>query len=713
MKFFEIFQLPITDPVLVFLLIFLVIFLAPRILKRIRIPGIVGFILAGVLLGPHGFRIISPVNGINMFSSFGLLYIMFLVGLELDLVDFRKNQSRSTVFGALTFFIPLILGFLVTYYVLKLSLLASLLLSSMFSTHTLVSYPIASKLGITKNRVISTVIGGTIITDTAVLLLLAIIVSVFKGNMDLMFWVSLISMLIAFVAIMLWVVPLVSRWFFKNLEGDGSAQYLYVITVVFGAAFLSEIAGIEPMIGAFFAGLALNKLIPPSSVLMNRTVFIGNTLFIPFFLIGVGMILDLSVLLNGYNALIIAGILVVTAEITKYIAAFITQKIYGFTVVERHVLFGLSSSHAAATIALILVGFNLGILNIDVLNGTIIVILISCLISSFITENAGRKLAVVESKKLTEEDTSIQRIMVPVANPSTMEKLISFAMLIKDKASDEPIFPLNVVLGSVETEEARQEILQKKQLIEQIANQTITADQSIRLVTRIDLNVANGINRAIKELMITNIVLGWNGQTTTAQSIFGGILENILPKNNQMMFVVKILHQFGYYKRLVLIVPPNAEFEPGYKKWLKQVLRISKELSAKFLLFANSKTLTQLKLDMDVSKAVSLNFVEFNDYENLSTLKDHLSHTDLMIWISARESTISYHNYLANLPKFLSKNFEKSSFIIIYPEQHFVLHQKMTLRIDGLTKSPIKENIDRITKISKNVKNAIKRKPKK
>ena len=499
-----------------------------------------------------------------------------------------------------------------------------------------------------------------------------------------------------------------SRWFFKNLEGDGSAQYLYVLTVVFASAFLSEVAGIEPMIGAFFAGLALNSLIPPSSVLMNRTVFIGNTIFIPFFLIGVGMIVDLSVLLNGYNALIIAGLLVVTAELTKYIAAYITQKLYGFSVVERHVLFGLSSSHAAATIALILVGYNLGILNIDVLNGTIIVILVSCLVSSFVTENSGRKLAVIESKKIPEEENTPQKILVPVANPSTMEQLISFALLIKDKNSKEPIYPLNVAMGSVDTEEARNEILYKNKLIEKIANQAITTDQSVRLVTRIDLNVANGINRAIKELIITEVVLVWNGQTTTVQSIFGGILENILPKNNQMMYVVRMLHQFGYYKRLVVIVPANAEFEPGYKKWLQQISQISKELSAKVLIFAYSNTLEQIKSDFNVSKASSVNFVEFNDFNNLLSLKDHLFHTDLMVWISARESTLSFNNYLAGLPKLLSKNFEKHSFIIIYPEQHPVRHQNMTLRIDGLTKSPIKENIDRINKISKSVKKAIK-----
>ena len=439
---------------------------------------------------------------------------------------------------------------------------------------------------------------------------------------------------------------------------------------------------------------------------MNRTVFIGNTIFIPFFLIGVGMLVDLRVLFNGYNALIIAGILVATAELTKYVASYITQKIYGFTPVERNVLFGLSSSHAAATIALILVGFNIGLLNIDVLNGTVMVILVSCLISSFVTENAGRKLAVADIKKPAELTPTRQKILVPVANQETMEQLIKFALLIHQKNSKEPIYPLNVVTGNIDNPVTQTEILEKNSIIENIASQAVTDDRSIHMVTRIDLNVANGINRAIKELMATEVVLGWNGQTTTAQNIFGGILENVLPKNNQMMFVVKVMQPFGFYNRLVLIVPQNAQYEPGYQKWIRQIQNISKEISAKILVFANGETLEQLRTDIH-SRHNNVSFVEFNDFGNLNSLQDHLSNTDLLVWISARNSTISYNSYMAMLPRQLSRNFKKNSFIIIYPEQHSVRHQNSNLRLDGLTSSPIQENIERISKIGKEVKKVI------
>jgi Kef-type K+ transport system membrane component KefB len=709
--FFQKFQTPFTDSVLILLILFVVVFSAPKILKRVRIPGIVGFILAGVCLGPHGFNIISDSTGVQMFSKFGLLYIMFLVGLEIDLLEFKKNQSKSIVFGILTFIIPLSVGFLVTYYILKLPFLGALLLSSMFSTHTLVSFPIATKLGITKNRIMSTVIGGTIITDTAVLLLLAVITRIFAGSLTLEFWIGLTGMMFIFISVMFFFVPRVSRWFFKHLEGDGSSQFLYLLIVLLGSAFLSELSGIEPMIGAFIAGLVLNSLIPPSSVLMNRTIFIGNTLFIPIFLISVGMLVDLNVLFNGYNALMIAGILVVTAEVTKYIAAYITQKLFGYNRLERNVMFGLSSSHAAATIALILVGYNMGILDVDILNGTVLVILVSCLFSGFVTENAGRKLALIESKRHIPVEIKKQRILVPIANPEYAESLINFATLVQDKRSSEPIYPLNVVVGNPDEEVSQDELREKISQLEKTTSLHTSEQTLFRLVTRIDLNVANGINRAIKELMISEIVMGWNGQLTTARNLFGSVLENILPKNNQMIFVIKINHDYSYYKRLIVIVPPNAEAEPGYKNWVQRITRISHELSVKMLIFSSGNTLNQMKQEIQHRNG-QVAFVTFNDYENLNELNAHVGIHDLIFWVSAREGSISFQNYLAVLPRQLSKNFKKNSFVILYPEQHAYRHQSSTLRLDGLTQSPIKENIERISKLGKNVKKAMKIKSK-
>src|SRR5690625_2637622 len=394
--------LPLKDPVLIFSVVLFIILLAPVILRKFRIPSIIGLILAGVAIGPHGFHIMDRDSSIQLFGTVGLLYIMFMAGLELDLNEFKKHKNKSLIFGMLTFCFPFSLGILACHFLLGFSYLSSTLIASMFSTHTLVSYPIASKLGISKNNAVTIAVGGTIITDTVVLLLLAVITGANKGELSVGFWIQLGISIVVFTLIVFLLFPIIGRWFFKNMKGDSVSEYIFVLAMVFLAAFLAELAQIEAIIGAFMAGLALNKLIPHTSPVMNRIEFVGNALFIPFFLLSVGMLVDLKVLLNGPQALTVAGILVVVAFLGKWIAAYLTQKVFHYSKNQRNVLFGLTSAHAAATLAVILIGYKIGLVNEAALNGTIILILISCLVASFITENAGRKLVIEEDATLPE-----------------------------------------------------------------------------------------------------------------------------------------------------------------------------------------------------------------------------------------------------------------------------------------------------------------------
>ncbi|MES1217442.1 MAG: cation:proton antiporter, partial [Bacteroidota bacterium] len=365
---------PLQDPVPIFTIVLFIILLAPVILRKFRIPGIVGLILAGMAIGDHGFNLVAK-GSIDLFGKAGLLYIMFLAGLELDMAGFKKNTYKSIIFGLLTFFIPLSLGILLCHFVLHFNVTATLLVASMFSTHTLVAYPLASRMGITKNEAVTVAVGGTIITDTAVLLLLPVIVGSVKGGLSQEFWLQLSVSFLVFALFVIFGFPLIARWFFKRIKDDQTTHFVFVFAMMFLAAFLAEIAGVEGIIGAFLAGLALNQLIPRASALMNRVEFTGNAIFIPFFLISVGMLIDLSVLLNGQAALIIAGALTVMALVGKWLAALFTQIIFRYTVVQRNVIFGLSSAHAAATIAVILIGYKLGVVDENVLNGTIILIL--------------------------------------------------------------------------------------------------------------------------------------------------------------------------------------------------------------------------------------------------------------------------------------------------------------------------------------------------
>ena len=390
------FELPLNNPVLVFSLVLFIILLAPIVLRRLNIPGIIGLIISGLIIGPHGLNILEKNSAVDLFSTIGLLYIMFIAGLDLDMNEFKRNRNKSILFGFFTFIVPFTIGFPICYYILGYDFNASLLTANMFSTQTLVAYPIVSKLGVSKNQAVAVAVGGTILTDSAVLILLAVIMGNSQGNLNQEFWIKLGGSLVIFSAIMFFLIPVITRWFFTKLESEKHAHYIFVLSIVFFSAFLAEISGLEPIIGAFVAGLVLNSLIPHSSALMNRIEFIGNSLFIPFFLISVGMLIDLRVILNGPMAIIIAVVLTSGAIFGKWLAALFTQLILKFSKAQRQLIFGLSTAHAGAILAVVLVGYKAGILDENILNGTIILILISCLVASVATEKASKKILLTE-----------------------------------------------------------------------------------------------------------------------------------------------------------------------------------------------------------------------------------------------------------------------------------------------------------------------------
>jgi len=395
------FDLPISNPVVKFLLILVIILLAPIFLNRLKIPPLLGLIIAGAIVGPNGLGLIERDSGIILSGTAGLLYIMFLAGLEIDLQDFKKNSKKSLVFGMFTFLIPMFLGILAGLYLLEMTMISSVLLASMFASHTLIAYPLISKLGIAKNRAVNITVGGTLITDTLALLVLAIIIGTTKGEVNLTFWIKLISSLAVFTAIVVFIFPRLGRWFFKKYT-DNSSQFIFVLVLVFLGAAMAELAGVEAIIGAFLVGLAINSLIPHTSPLMNRVEFVGNTIFIPFFLIGVGMLVDFRIFINGWETIWVAFVMTGIAILAKWLAAYATQKSFNFSIDERRIIFGLSNAQAAATLAAVLIGFNtilgtdelgepIRLLSETILNGTIVMILVTCTIASLEAQRGAKK----------------------------------------------------------------------------------------------------------------------------------------------------------------------------------------------------------------------------------------------------------------------------------------------------------------------------------
>lgn len=387
------FHPPFTNPVIIFTLLIIIVLIAPLLMAKVKAPHIIGFILAGVAIGPHGLNLLTKNLAVDLLATIGLLYIMFIAGMELNLTEFTSKKHKSLVFGFFTFAIPIVIGFPVCYWLLNLPLLASLLTASMFATHTLVAYPIVSKYKIAHNEAVAVTIGGTMLTDTAVLIILPVIIGAKHGHLTLNFWLLLACSLAVFAFIVLQIIPRIAKWFLSRRNTSHTSQYVFVIACMFFSALLAQIAGVEPIIGAFLGALALNRLIPKSSQLFNNVRFVGNALFIPVFLISVGMVVNLHVLFRGPWALIIAACLTLVALLGKWTAALFTQKIFGYTNLQRQLIFGLSSSHAAATLAIILTGYQSKIIDDDVLNGTVVLILITCIIASFTVERAGKKLS--------------------------------------------------------------------------------------------------------------------------------------------------------------------------------------------------------------------------------------------------------------------------------------------------------------------------------
>ena len=701
------FERPFQNPVLVFAVILFIILLSPILLRKLKIPGIIGLIISGVIIGPHGINVLEQNSAVKLFSTIGLLYIMFIAGLELDLKEFQRNKNKSLVFGFLTFTIPLVFGFPVCYYFLNYSFTASLLISSMFSTHTMVSYPIVSKFGISKNQAVAITVGGTILTDTAVLILLAIILSSNNGGLNLSFWIQLAGSLAVFSGIMFWIIPKVTAWFFQKLESEKTSHFIFVLSVVFFAAFLAEIAGVEPIIGAFVAGLALNKLIPYSSTLMNRIEFVGQSIFIPIFLISVGMLVDVKVLMNGPTAVIIAVTLSVVALIGKWLAATSTSKIFSYSSDQRKLIFGLSSSHAAATLAVILVGFRSGIIDENALNGTILLILVTCLTATLVTENASRRILTSEKDEPAIEYPvhNSEHIMIPIANLNNMETLLEFAVFVKNKKSVNPITILSVVPND---EEAEKNLVRAKKNLQSLVRMALANETKVKITATIDHNIAGGIIRASREEMTDTIMIGWPRKTGLIERFIETKTALIISRTSKAIYICQFEHPLVGHNRIILVCPPLGELEPGFEIWLPKINALSKELSLNVFCYCNSTSKEAIIEYFHHRKQKSgFAFSEEFDLPDLQVLQNQVNAEDMLIYVAARRTSVSYENCMENIQEKLEKNFPVNSKIIIYPRTHHI--DSKFSEYGDINPESLNQGFERVQKIGKDIGNLLKR----
>ena len=670
------FDLPLRNPVIIFSIVLFIILFAPIVFNKIKVPHIIGLILAGIIVGPYGLNLLLRDSSIVLFGTVGLQYIMFSAGLEIDMEEFKKNTVKSLVFGLFTFLIPISLGTVATYYILQFSLPASILVACLFASHTLLAYPIASKYGIARIRSVTLTIGGTIITDILALLVLAAVTGTYKGDVGPSFWVRLAISTIIFGAIVFFVFPLIARWFLKKFD-DNISQYIFVLAMVFLGAFLAEAAGLEAIIGAFLAGLALNKFIPHSSALMHRIDFVGNAFFIPFFLLSVGMLVDFKVIFKGWGALEVAGVMIVLAIAAKYISAWLTQRTFRLSKEERQMIFGLSTARVGATLAVVLVGYNLIIgetatgdpirlLNEDVLNGTILMILVTCTISSFVVEKVSRKLALQEESKNADTTAPGGKILISLAYPENVIHLVDFGLMLKPKKSTIPVYTLNII-----TEENAESnaVPAAKKMMDKAVSHAAATEQVIQPLIRYDANISNGIIYTVKEQGITDLVIGLHHKANE-HNFLGDIAERILRSTSETIFVYKTIQPFNTLTRMVVVVTPNAELEPGFIHWFTKLAIIGREAGLAIDFFATKETIKELRTQHTLQRGEGkMVFHEFSHWDDFLIFTREVKKNDLLVIVSSRKGHISYQSQLDKLPYYLFRYFIENSFIMLYPQQ--------------------------------------------
>lgn len=661
------FTLPFSNPVLIFALVMLIILLAPIFVRKIKVPGLVGIILAGTIVGPSILGLLERDSTIELLGTVGLLYLMFMAGLSIDLNRFEKLRNQSIGFGTLSYIFPAVGAYYAGIYFLGYSIESSLLLGAIVGSHTLLAYPIIERLGITKNTAVTMSMGGTLVTDTLSLGILAIIAGTVGESQGAGYWTAFVTSIVIFLVAAVLILPRLGRWFFRNMQHDTYVDFVFMMAVLFSTAFLAELAGLASIIGAFIAGLLLNRLVPMNGTLMNRVQFVGNAMFIPFFLISVGMLVDVQVLAS-LEVWLIAIVFAALVFVGKGIASTIVKFIKGFSSAEGYVIFGLTTPQSAATLAVTLLGYDLGFFDQTAVNAVVILILMTCLVGPWLVEKYGRDVAIQEEDKPYEPSETPQRILVPLANPETSDTLMDIAFMIRDEKSDQPVFPLTVARDGKDVDA---QVARGEKMLSHAVVHAAAAEVPVNPVTSVDYNIANGIARAVSEKLGSVVIIGWNGATSTKSRIFGSILDQLLQEIDEMVMVSKISKPLSTHTRVLVAVPPFASIESGFSGAIRSLKLMTDQIGAElvFVMTVEREEYIQKRIKR-VKPDLESEFQTIKKWSELPSWLDETVHdNDIFVLLSAREGSLSWRPALDRLPRVVAQRYPDLSFITVYPSE--------------------------------------------
>ena len=665
---------PVTDPMMKFFVVLAIILIAPIVMGKLRIPHIAGMVLAGMLVGPYGLNILAKDGSFDLFAHVGLIYLMFLAGLEMNMGNFRKNRVGTFTLGIMAFVIPMVMGIVVNTTVLRYGWLTSILLASMYASHTLIAYPIILRYGLSSQRSVTIAVGATAITDTLTLLVLAMVGGYFKGDITGEFWLMLFLKVAAVFFVIIYFFPRVTRYFFHHYE-DNVNQFIFVLALTFLGAIMMELIGMEGLLGAFLVGLVINRYVPNVSPLMNHLEFVGNALFIPYFLIGVGMLVNVNLLFGGVETLHVAAVMIVMALSSKWIASFFTQKLLGMRALERHMIFGLSTAQAGATLAAVLVGHSIflpngqRLLNDDVLNGTVILILVTCIFSSFCTESASKRMALEKKSAMPKEEVADdEKIMISMKYPETAGLLMEVANLMRNRTLNRGVVALNVVYD----DEKRLYYQERgRQLLDHITKEANAIGLMVQSQVRVATNITNGIKHAFKEFNASEIIMGMHMRKDTSKTFWGKFIQGIFWGLNRQVIIVESFRPLNTLRCIQVAVPSRAEFEPGFYRWLERLSRMAENLECRVRFHCRVET--QALIQEYIKKRhpeVRAEYQLMAHWNELPRLAREVADDHMFVVITARKGTISYKSALERLPDELTQYYQGKNLMIIFPDQY-------------------------------------------
>ncbi|MBF1562607.1 MAG: cation:proton antiporter [Prevotella salivae] len=666
---------PITDPTLTFFVVLLIILLAPIIMGKLRIPHIIGMVLAGVVVGKYGLNILVRDNSFELFGRVGLYYIMFLAALEMDMESIRKNRNRLLIFALLTFTVPLLLTYFMGIHLLNYGITASLLLGCIMASNTLVAYPIVSRYGLQRKPSVTLSVGSSIISLIFSLIMLAAIVASNKGEGSIGFWLFFVSKFVIYCAGAIFLLPRLTRWFLRRYS-DAVMQFIFVLASLFLCAALSAAIGLEGIFGAFLSGLILNRYIPSVSPLKNRLEFIGNAVFIPYFLIGVGMLINVRLLFTGGGILWAVICITLFGTLGKAIAAYAACFGFRMPISSGHMMFGMTSAHAAGAIAMVMVGMNLlgedgaPLVSAQMLNAVIVMILFTCIISSVITEQSAQRI-ILRDKELPVEahrKANDQRILVPVKYPEYAERLMNMAILMLNRKQTRGLVALNVVYDG---EHMHRNMEQGNRLLEQMTQYCAGSDIQIQTQTRIAANIANGIKHAFKEFQATEILIGMHTHKEVSTKFWGEFHQSLFNGLNQQITMARLAQPLNTIRRIQVAVPSRAEFEPGFYRWLERLSRIAGNLECRIQFHGRTETLSLVnEYIKNRHPQVRADYSNMDHWNELPKLANDVADDHLFVIVTARKGTVSYKNALEYLPDEVQRYFNGKNLVIIFPDQY-------------------------------------------